>query len=70
MGTITECRKFLPSCKKKKRTKKRKIRRTEPSKVDMIDELDLRRIRDAANVVDVIGDYVQLKNVGSEYQCL
>lgn len=36
----------------------------------MIDELDIRRIRDAANVVDVISDYVQLKKVGSEYQCL
>ena len=36
----------------------------------MIDELDIRRIRDAANVVDVISDYVTLKKVGSEYQCL
>ena len=36
----------------------------------MIDELDIRRIRDAANVVDVISDYVQLKKVGAEYQCL
>lgn len=32
-----------------------------------IDEIDIRKIKDAANVVDVISDFIHLKKKGSEY---
>ena len=32
-----------------------------------IDEIDIRKIKDAANVVDVISDFINLKKKGSEY---
>ena len=36
----------------------------------MLDRFDIQRIVDAANVVDVISDFIQLKKCGSEYECL
>lgn len=36
----------------------------------MLDKFNIQRIVDAASVVDVISDYIQLKKCGSEYQCL
>ena len=35
-----------------------------------IDNLTLQRIKEAANVVDVIGDFYELKKKGQDYQCL
>ena len=35
-----------------------------------IDNLTLQRIKEAASVVDVIGDFYDLKKKGNEYQCL
>ncbi len=36
----------------------------------MIDELTIRRVKDAANVYDVIGDFFHLVKKGADYQCL
>lgn len=36
----------------------------------MIDELTIQKIKEAANIVDVIGDFYDLKKKGITYQCL
>lgn len=36
----------------------------------MIDDLTAQRIKDAAGIVDVVGDFITLKKTGSRYQCL
>lgn len=36
----------------------------------MIDEITIRRIKDAANIVDVIGDWYPLTKNGQNYECL
>ena len=35
-----------------------------------IDNLTLRRIKEAASIVDVIGDFYELRKKGQDYQCL
>ena len=35
----------------------------------MIDDLTIRKIKEAANIVDVIGDFYQLRKRGVEYEC-
>lgn len=35
----------------------------------MIDELTIQRVKDAASIVDVIGDFYELKRSGTEYEC-
>ena len=35
----------------------------------MIDELTIQKIKDAASIVDVIGDFYQLRKSGVEYEC-
>ena len=36
----------------------------------MIDELTTQKVKDAASIVDVIGDFYQLRKRGTEYECL
>ena len=35
----------------------------------MIDDLTISKIKDAANIVDVIGDFYELRKAGTEYEC-
>ena len=35
-----------------------------------IDKLTIEKIKDAANIVDVIGDFIELKKKGTEYVSL
>lgn len=35
----------------------------------MIDDLTIQKIKDAANIVDVIGDFYELRKAGTEYEC-
>lgn len=36
----------------------------------MIDDLTIQKIKEAANIVDVIGDFYELRKRGTEYECL
>ena len=38
--------------------------------ISRIDDFTIRRVKDAANIVEVIGDFYQLRKKGTEYQCL